>query len=121
MSDKMTDPNAMFGQMLSQWESVSNDIANTMMGTSAFGQGQNAALTASLKIRETMHEQMSRFLEVTNMPSREDIVELRAAVAKLDAKLDRIERKLDASGSPTKSPPRTRKPKSAAKPGSKDG
>lgn len=128
MPDKKNDPNALFGQMLAQWESVSNDMANTMMGTSAFGQGQNAAMAASLKVREAMHEQMSRFLEATNMPSREEITELRAAVAKLDEKLDRIERKLDAGDTstpsgqaPMKSPPRTRKPKSASGTAPKDG
>lgn len=127
MPDKNNDPNALFGQMLAQWESMSNDMANTMMGTSAFGQGQNAAMSASLKIREAMHEQMSRFLEATNMPSREEITELRSAVAKLDEKLDRIERKLDAGASraaaptPAKSPPRTRKPKSGGSGTSSDG
>ena len=116
MPDKKTDPNALFGQMLAQWETVSNDIANTMMGTSVFGQGQNAAMTAS------------RFLEATNMPSREDIVELRAAVAKLDAKMDRIERMLVESSAPAresqrpaKSPPRTRKPRTTSKQAGKDG
>lgn len=118
MADKKTDPNDLFGQMLGQWESLSNQIANSVMGTPQFGQGQNAAMTASLKIRETMHEQMTRFLEVANMPSREEIVELRAAVAKLDAKLDRIERKLDgvappAATTPVKTPPRTRQPRSS--------
>ena len=128
MPDKKIDPNDLFGQMLAQWENLSNDMANTVMGSPAFGQGQNAALTASLKIRETMHEQMSRFLEASNMPSREEISELRAAVAKLDAKLDRIERKIDAGAAangsaphPAKSPPRTRKPRSASKDGATDG
>lgn len=128
MPDKKIDPNDLFGQMLAQWENLSNDMANTVMGSPAFGQGQNAALTASLKIRETMHEQMSRFLEASNMPSREEISDLRAAVAKLDAKLDRIERKIDAGAAangpapqPAKSPPRTRKPRSASKDGAKDG
>ena len=128
MADKKTDPNDLFGQMLGQWEKATNEFANTVMGSQSFGQGQNAAMTASLKIRETMHEQMTRFLEVANMPSREDITELRAAVAKLDAKLDRIERKLDGAApnakpaaAPVKSPPRTRKPKTASKQGKKDG
>lgn len=128
MPDKKIDPNDLFGQMLAQWENLSNDMANTVMGSPAFGQGQNAALSASLKIRETMHEQMSRFLEASNMPSREEVTELRAAVAKLDAKLDRIERKIDASAGvsapaapPPKSPPRTRKPRSASRSGTDDG
>lgn len=116
VADKKTSPNDIFGQMVGQWEELSNKMANSVMGTDQFGQGQNAAMTASLKIRETMHEQMSRFLETANMPSREDIVELREAVAKLHTKMDRIERKLDdvakpAEPAPLKGPPRTRKPK----------
>jgi ubiquinone biosynthesis protein UbiJ len=126
MAEKKTDPNDLFGQMLGQWESMSNQLANTVMGTPQFGQGQNAAMAATLKIRETMHEQMTRFLEVANMPSREDIVELRAAVAKLDAKLDRIELKLDGAApevekpAAAKTPPRTKRPASA-KQAAKDG
>ena len=124
VAERKTDPNELFGQMLTQWENMANQMANTVMGTSQFGQGQNAAMTASLKIRETMHEQMSRFLEVANMPSREDITELREAVAKLDRKLDRIERKLDGGtgsgrthdASPN-GPPRTKRPASATKTG----
>lgn len=117
MSERKTDPNELFGQMLTQWETMSNKMANSIMGTSEFGQGQGAAMTATLKLREAMHEQMTRFLEVANMPSREDIIELREAVAKLDVKMDRIEGKLDMAGGAEKGdtvhagPPRTKKPK----------
>lgn len=118
MPESKTDPSELFAKMLTQWETMSNKMANTVMGTSEFGQGQGAAMTATLKLREAMHEQMTRFLEVANMPSREDMIELREAVAKLDAKMDRIERKLDmAGGDGNKSdampagPPRTKKPK----------
>ena len=128
MAEKKTDPNDVFGQMLTQWETMANDMANNVMGTSQFGQGQNAAMTASLKIRETMHEQMTRFLDVANMPSRDDLIELRDAVAKLDRKLDRIEARLDAGQIGTtaqppvaKGPPRTKQPKRTAKGTAKNG
>jgi len=128
LADRKTDPNELFGQLLTQWETMSNQLANSVMGTASFGRGQNAAMTASLKIRETMHEQMTRFLEAANMPSREDISELRGAVAKLDARLDRIERKLDGAvpvaakeAAPVKGPPRTKQPKAATKRTTKNG
>lgn len=114
MSQGKHDPAQLFGQMLTQWETMSNQFANSVMGTEQFGKTQGAAMAASLKLRETMHEQMSRFLEVVNLPSREAVTELREAVAKIDARLARIEAKLDGtSGVPATAnagPPRTRKP-----------
>lgn len=112
------DINQMFGQMLAQWEDMSNQLANTVMSTPQFGKGQDAAMAVSLKLRETMHEQMTRFLEAANMPTKDDIVELRGAVGKLDQRLDQIEHHLQALGASdtgakpaSKGPPRTRKPK----------
>lgn len=116
-ADQKGDINQLFGQMLTQWEDMSNQFANNLMSTPQFGKGQDAAMSVSLKLRETMHEQMTRFLEAANMPNREEISDLRAIVGKLDEKLDRIERKLDrlagASGDAApapKGPPRTKKP-----------
>ena len=123
------DINQLFGQMLTQWEDMSNQIANNLMSTPQFGKGQDAALAMSLKVRETMHEQMTRFLEAANMPTKDDLVELRGAVGKLDERLDRIERNLEAlstksgkrTSSAPKGPPRTRKPKAKTKAKSADG
>lgn len=116
------DINQLFGQMLTQWEDMSNQLANNIMSTPQFGKGQDAAMAVSLKLRETMHEQMTRFLEAANMPTKDDLVELRGAVSKLDERLDRIERNLEAltakgdgSAPAPKGPPRTRKPKPKAK------
>lgn len=112
------DINQLFGQMLTQWEEMSNQIANGFMSTPQFGQGQNAAMAASLKLREAMHEQMTRLLEAANMPTKDELAELRGAVGKLDQRLERIERKLeqmaDAAGGAAapKGPPRTRQPAS---------
>ena len=112
------DINQLFGQMLTQWEEMANQVANSVMSTPQFGKGQDAALAVSLKLRETMHEQMTRFLDAANMPTKDDLVELRGAVGKLDERLDRMERGLEALAGEhrktvapaAKSPPRTRKP-----------
>ncbi|WP_284125516.1 hypothetical protein [Parerythrobacter aestuarii] len=116
-ADQKGDINQLFGQMLTQWEDMSNQFANNFMSTPQFGKTQDAAMAMSLKLRETMHEQMTRFLEAANMPNRDEIAELRGAVGKLDEKLDRIERKLErlakedgGSVGPAKGPPRTKKP-----------
>lgn len=113
-ADGKNDINQLFGQMLGQWEDMSNQFAQSVMRTPQFGQGQDAALAVSLKLRETMHEQMTRFLDAANMPTKHDLVELRGAVDKLDARLERIERALAAGTAGTaapKGPPRTRRPK----------
>jgi polyhydroxyalkanoate synthesis regulator phasin len=113
-ADGKNDINQMFGQMLTQWEDMSNQFAQSVMRTPQFGKGQDAALAMSLKLRETMHEQMTRFLDAANMPTKDDLVELRGAVDKLDVRLERIERALadKGNGGPAlNSPPRTRKPR----------
>jgi len=129
---KKTDPNEIFGQMLSQWETASNDLANRFMGSGEFSKGMSAATTLSLKLRETMHEQMTRFLEAANMPNRDEVTELTRMVAALGDQLRQVEAKIDRlAGTNTaapvrnvKRPSRTKRPPAKAassKTGKKDG
>jgi hypothetical protein len=118
---KGDDPFEMFGKMLSQWETMSNEMANKVMGTSEYGRAMGAATGAGVRMREAIHEAMTKVLETSNMPSREDVTELARAVAAIDARLQRIEAALAklAGDAPrtraVKRPPRTRKPPAKAK------
>lgn len=116
------DPADLFREMLGHWERTSNEIVGKMLQTSEFSRGMNNATTLSLKLQQTMHEQMTRFLAAANMPSREEVANLGAGLRALDERLARIEALLTAATgvSPTPAratprPPRTKKPAPKAK------
>lgn len=110
------DPGDMFREMLGHWERTSNEIVGKMLQSSEFSRGMNNATTLSLKLQQTMHEQMTRFLAAANMPSREEVANLGAGLRALDERLARIESMLSAAtgaAPPARErprPPRTRKP-----------
>jgi hypothetical protein len=111
------DPADLFREMLGHWERASNEIVGKMLQTSEFSRGMNNATTVSLKLQQTMHEQMTRFLAAVNLPSREEVANLGAGLRALDERLARIEALLAAQAGTTPGPartaprpPRTRKP-----------
>lgn len=115
------DPGDMFREMLGHWERTSNEIVGKMLQSSEFSRGMNNATTVSLKLQQTMHEQMTRFLAAANMPSREEVANLGAGLRALDERLARIEAMLvaatGASPAPARTtprPPRTKKPSPSA-------
>jgi len=114
------DPADFFRDMLGQWERASNEIVGKMLQTSEFSRGMNNATTVSLKLQQTMHEQMTRFLAAANMPSREEVASLGAGMRALDERMARIEALLMAAtgakpAAPDRpKPPRTRKPAAKA-------
>ena len=116
------DPADLFRDMLGHWERTSNEVVGKLLQSSEFSRGMNNATTMTLKLQQTMHEQMTRFLAAANMPSREEVANLGAGMRALDERLARIEAMLSAAtgAAPPErerpKPPRTRKP--AAK---KDG
>lgn len=114
------DPADLFREMLGHWERTSNEVVGKMLQTSEFSRGMNNATTLTLKLQQTMHEQMTRFLAAANMPSREEVADLGAGIRAIDERLARIEAMLaQATGAtpPERErprPPRTRKPASKA-------
>jgi hypothetical protein len=113
---KGDDPFDMFGKMLAQWETMSNEFANKAMGTEQYGKAMGGATTLGLKAREAIHDSMTRMLETGNIPTREDVTDLARVVAGIDARLARIEASLakltgDAPAARAiKRPPRTKRP-----------
>ena len=110
------DPGDMFRELLGQWERTSNEFVGKLLQTGEFSRGMNNATTLSLKLQQTMHEQMTRFLAAANMPSREEVANLGAGLRALDERMARIEALLTAAtgaappARDTPRPPRTRKP-----------
>jgi hypothetical protein len=115
------DPADLFREMLGHWERTSNELVGKMLQSSEFSRSMNNATTLSLKLQQTMHEQMTRFLAALNMPSREEVASLGAGLRAIDERLTRIEAMLaastGASAAPARErprPPRTRKPAAKA-------
>lgn len=113
---KSDDPFDAFGKMLSQWETMSNEMANKVMATGEFGKTMGGATTMGLGIREAIHDAMTKVLETGNMPTRDDVTELTRRVAAMDERLQRIERslaKISGEAPPPRTaarPPRTKRP-----------
>ena len=107
------DPADLFREMLGHWERSSNEIVGKMLQSSEFSRSMNNATTVSLKLQQSMHEQMTRFLAALNMPSREEVTSLGAGLRAIEERLARIEARLAAPAAMAPDrprPPRTRKP-----------
>jgi hypothetical protein len=124
---KDVDPLATWRDLLSQWEQGMNTIANRAMGSDEYSSSMNGAMSATLKLQETMRQFMAVQLANANLPSRAEVQAIAERVGGLEARLDRITALLErivapaAPGSadappaaePARArPPRTKKPPS---------
>ena len=115
------DPSAFFRQMLGQWEQFTNDVGGDMLKTGEFARTMHGATAATMQAQEALKGVMERWLAAANMPSREEIADLSARLARVEATLERIETAITllgngalAGGSETRDdrhrPKRTRTP-----------
>ena len=124
---KDVDPLATWRDLLSQWEQGMNAMANRAMASDEYSSSMNGALSATLKLQETMRQFMAVQLANANLPSRAEVQAIAERVGGLEARLDRITRLLERIAAPPRSadapaapphgiepararPPRTKKP-----------
>lgn len=110
-------PEDAFADMVVQWERMSNDFANQLMGKKEFSKGMSTATKFSLQMRKLIHDQMTGILELHNLPSRDDVIELSCLVSEMNTRLDRIENKIDGGSEvlkPARNVLRTKRPKSSS-------
>ncbi len=103
-----------FSELVTQWERNYDAFANQLMGTEGFSQAMNEMQKAQLVSQQAFTQTMSQQLAAMNVPSREDVLNLGDAIARLDRRLERIEERLSLNDAPQrnrKRPSRTRKPK----------
>ncbi|MBN8806627.1 MAG: hypothetical protein J0I47_00090 [Sphingomonas sp.] len=109
-----TDPAALFREMLGEWEKMANTVGGGFARSDEFARAMHGATAAQLNSQEAVGAMMTRALAAANMPSRAEIEDLSARLARIEAQLARIEERL--GGSPPRAdrpkPKRTRKPPS---------
>jgi len=123
---KDVDPLATWRDLLSQWEQGMNTIANRAMASDEYSSSMNGAMSATLKLQETMRQFMAVQLANANLPSRAEVQAIAERVGGLEARLDRITALLERIAAAPRSadappptaepararPPRTKKPPS---------
>ena len=128
--DKPADPMALWRDMLSQWETNVNALANKSMGSDEYSSSMNSAMGGMLKMQEAMKQAMATYLATANLPSRAEVLAIAERIGGLETRLDRITELLQriadapradavstatvaAAAPPQPRPPRTKSPPSA--------
>lgn len=106
-----TNPADFFRDMLGQWEKLANQFGGDALRSPEFAQGMHGANSAALAWQAQFQEGMTKALAAANLPSRGELEDLSARLARVEASLGRIEAALGAA--PTRTAPkptRGRKP-----------
>lgn len=107
------DPAALFREMLGQWEQMTNQLGGEAMKTGEFARAMQGVNAATMKAQATTHQVMDRALAAANMPSRAEIEDISARLARIEEAVARIEAAVTAQAGATAparpKPKRTRK------------
>lgn len=114
----MLDPFGLWAGLASQVEKLGNQVGQDGMKSAEFSALMNKALAGSMTARKAVRELMRRYLEVMNLPSRDDVTALAEQLRALEDRLVDVSAALErlAPGAGTGArgavpiPPRTRKP-----------
>ncbi len=90
MTDKAKDPADAFREFLGQWERGVNEFANKAMESEQFSRAMHTASTAAVGARAGLNAAMERYFTAMNLPSKNDLVSIGAAIQALEARVDRI-------------------------------
>lgn len=118
------DPFAMWRDWVANSERQWNGFLNNAMATDEFSQTMGRFMDVYLNMQKNMNEVMGRYLQLLNVPTRNDILALGERLSQIEDRLSSIEnavtsvsagRGANASGpsaAPAR-PPRTKKPAKA--------
>lgn len=98
MSSTPPDPAAFFRTMLGEWEKIANGVGGQVLKSADFARTMQGASGAALNAQEAMKGVMERALAAANMPSRTELEDLSARLARIEAAMFRLEGKIDALG-----------------------
>jgi hypothetical protein len=110
----LPDPAALFRDMLGQWENMANSLGGEMMKSGEFGRALQGANAAAMKAQAATHQMMDRALAAANMPSRSEVEDISARLARIEESIQRIESLMMAQAGIA--PPERPKPKRTRKP-----
>jgi hypothetical protein len=120
MTDKITDPVALWQQMVGEMEKGFNSFATKAMETPEFSQAVNRAGGAAAGAQKQFGDLMEKYLLSMNLPSREQMTGIAERLQSIEGQLGEIKSMLSqmsaaSSASPidaTPRPPRTKRPPS---------
>lgn len=98
MSSTPPDPAAFFRTMLGEWEKIANGVGGQVLKSTDFARTMQGASGAAMNAQEAMKGVMERALAAANMPSRTELEDLSARLARIEGALFRLEGKIDALG-----------------------
>jgi hypothetical protein len=108
------DPAAFFREMLGEWEKMANSVGGGLAKSDEFARAMHGATAAQMNTQSAISDMMTRALAAANMPSRAEIEDLSARLARMEVQLGRIEAALGTPDRPKRpKPSRTRKPPKA--------
>ena len=102
--------------MLGEWEKMANSFGGEAMKSEEWARAMHGASAATTNMQATLKGVMERALAAANMPSRTELEDVSARLARIEASLFRIESTLTQAkpAAPTRpKPARTRKPPTA--------
>lgn len=120
MTDKITDPVALWQRMVGDMEKGFNSFATKAMETPEFSQAMNRAGGAAAGAQKQFGELMEKYLLSMNLPSREQMTGIAERLQSIEGQLGEIRSMLsqmsaNSGGSPidaARRPPRTKRPPS---------
>ncbi|GIW19091.1 MAG: poly(R)-hydroxyalkanoic acid synthase subunit PhaE [Tepidiforma sp.] len=92
MAEKQTmDPLAMWREWVAQSERQWNAFLNQAMATDEFSKAMGRFMDFYLNLQKGMNETMGRYLQLVNMPSRQEVLALGERLSAIEERLGRIE------------------------------
>ena len=118
MSDKSTDPAALWQTMLGEMEKGFNTFASQAMASPEFSKVMNQAGSVGAGAQKQFGDMMEKYLLSLNMPSRAQMVDIGGRLQSIETQLSEIRALLLQSGAaaddiqaaPAPRPPRTKRP-----------
>ncbi len=98
MSSNPPDPTALFRTMIGEWEKLTNSLGGQTFRTDEVARMIGGASNATAQAQAAFHGLMERALATANMPSRGEVEDLSARLARIEGALVRMEAKIDALG-----------------------
>ena len=93
------DPMALWKQMVESQEQVMSKSLQDMMGTEAFAASMGKYLDGLFNVQGVISKALEQHYRTLNLPSRSDVTRLAGEVAELRAAVDRLDEKIDVLAS----------------------
>jgi polyhydroxyalkanoic acid synthase PhaR subunit len=91
----MPDPMQFWRDMYQQNEATWGKLFEQNMSGEAFASMMGQTLDAYVSFQKALKDSLNRYLETMNLPSRDDFARLGSIVVALEAKIDRLDAKVD--------------------------